>query len=125
MAGLGKMENLISHSVHCSLTTKKVTKTNSLPNSPTLETKHWLPGAPTPIGSMSPNEQAISLITGFATGNVIMDNGSIKHLTTNSSISKTLDELPWDTPKQKNTDGQANRTKKAKIAQKQPRKTIS
>ena len=71
---------------------------------------------------MSPNKQTISLITGFATGNVIMDNGSIKHLSTDSSCSKTLDELPWDTPKGKRTDGQANRTKKAKIVEKEPRK---
>ena len=74
---------------------------------------------------MSLNEQAISLITGFTTGNVVMDNGSIKHLSTDSSISKTLDELPWDTPKRKKTDGQANRTKKTKKAQKEPRKAIA
>ena len=125
MAGLGKMENSISHSVPCSPTTKKATKTVSLPNTLILEIVWWLPGVPTPIGSMSPNEQAISLITGFATGNVIMNNGSIKHLSTDSSISKSLGELPWDTPKRKRTDGQANRTKKAKIAEKEPRKTIA
>ena len=101
MAGLGKMENSISHSVPCSPITKKATKTISLPNTPILEIKQWLPGAPTPIKLMSLNEQAISLITGFATGNVIMDNGSIKHLSTDSSISKTLDELPWDTLNEK------------------------
>ena len=45
----------------------------------------------------------------------------MKHLT---SISESLNSV-WDTPKRKNTDGSVNRTKKAKIAQKEPRKNIS
>ena len=36
-----------------------------------------------------------------------------------------MNEIPWDTPKQKRIDGKANHSKKAKIAQKEPRKTIA
>ena len=47
--------------------------------------------------------------------------GELKHI---PSISESLESL-WDTPKRKNIDGCANRTKKAKIAQKEPHKDIS
>ena len=45
----------------------------------------------------------------------------MKHLPT---ISESL-ETSWETPKRKNIDGSANRTKKAKIAQKEPRKGLA
>ena len=45
----------------------------------------------------------------------------MKHL---PSISESLNSI-WNTPKWKNTNGSVNRTKKAKIAQKEPRKNIS
>ena len=50
-----------------------------------------------------------------------MEGEESKHI---PSISESLESI-WDTPKRKNTDGHANRTKKAKIAQKEPHKYIS
>ena len=69
---------------------------------------------------MTPNTEALNLLVGFASG-VVMEGDELKHL---PSISKGLETI-WDTPKRKNTDGSANRTKKAKIAQKEPHKNIS
>ena len=76
---------------------------------------------------MSSNEQGLILLAGFASSSVKMDGDSLKHLPTipEKSISETLSEIPWETPKQKRTDGKANCSKKAKIAQKEPRKTIA
>ena len=51
-----------------------------------------------------------------------MDGEQLKHL---PSISESLETL-WESPKgKKNIDGRFNHTKKATIAQKEPRKTIS
>ena len=50
-----------------------------------------------------------------------MEGEELKHI---PSISESLESIR-DTPKRKNTDGHANRTKKAKIAQKEPHKNIS
>ena len=50
-----------------------------------------------------------------------MEGEELKHI---PSISESLESI-WNTPKRKNTDGCANRTKKAKIAQKEPCKNIS
>ena len=83
--------------------------------------KLWVEGAPTPIatGSLSPNEQAVALLAGFASGRVTMEGESIKHLpaTPDKLIMQTLDEV-WGAPTLINT-------KKARIAQKEPRKSIA
>ena len=50
-----------------------------------------------------------------------MEGEELKHI---PSISESLDSI-WVTPKRKNIDGHANRTKKAKIAQKEPHSNIS
>ena len=51
-----------------------------------------------------------------------MEGEKLKHL---PSISESLETL-WESPKRrKNVDSRSNHTKKAKIAQKEPRKTIS
>ena len=79
-------------------------------------------------GSMSPNEQAITLLAGFASGGIKMDGNSLKHLPTipEKSINETLCEISWgETLKQKRINGKANHSKKAKIAQREPRKTIA
>ena len=83
------------------------------------EMSKWVKGAPTPIqeGQLTPNTEALNLLAGFASGEVVMEGNELKHL---PSISKSLETI-WETPKRKNTDGSANRTKKAKIAQKEPR----
>ena len=92
---------------------------------PSIEkvTSKWVTGAPTPIqeGQLTPIYEALNLSVGFSSGEVIMEEEELKHI---PSISKSLESI-WDTPKRKNTDGHANRTKKAKIAQKEPRKNIS
>ena len=87
------------------------------------ETTKWVQGASTPIqeGQLTPISEALNLLAGFSSGEVIMEGQELKHI---PSISESLESI-WDTPKRKNTDGYANRTKKAKIAQKEPRKNIS
>ena len=60
--------------------------------------------------------EALNLLVGFSTGEVTMEGENMKHLPT---ISESLETI-WETPKQKNIYGSANRTKKAKIAQKEP-----
>ena len=88
-----------------------------------LETTQWVQGAPTPIqeGQLTPMSEALNLLVGFSTGEVIMEGENMKHL---PSISESLNSI-WNTPKRKNTDGSVNRTKKANIAQKEPHKNIS
>ena len=65
--------------------------------------------------------EALKLLVGFSTGEVMMEGENMKHLPT---ISESLNTI-WETPKRKNIDGSANRTKKAKIAQKEPRKGLA
>ena len=89
----------------------------------------WVEGVPMPVvqGSMSPNEQAITLLAGFASSSVTMDGDSIKHLPSipEKSITQTLNEV-WGTPQQKrNNNSNTICAKKAKIAQKEPVKTIA
>ena len=83
----------------------------------------FVKGAPTLVqeGQMTPNTEALSLLTGFATGQVTMKGNEVEHI---PSISQSLSTI-WETPKCKVTDGSANHTKKAKVAKKEPRKNIS
>ena len=89
---------------------------------PKITENTWVQGAQIPViqGSMSPNEQAITLLDGFASGNAKMDGDSVKHIPTilRESMTQTLNEI-WGTLKwKKNTSGGAFCTKKAKFAQK-------
>ena len=86
-------------------------------------TSKWVQGAPTPIqeGQLTPLSEALNLLVGFSSGKVAMEGEELKHI---PSISESLDSI-WVTPKRKNIDGHANRTKKAKIAQKEPHPNIS
>ena len=86
-------------------------------------TSKWVQGAPTPIqeGQLTPLSEALNLLVGFSSGKVVMEGEELKHI---PSISESLDSI-WVTPKRKNIDGRANRTKKAKIAQKEPHPNIS
>ena len=70
---------------------------------------------------MTPNTEALSLLTGFATGKVTMKGNEVQHI---PSISQSLGAI-WEIPKHKVTDGSANHTKKAKVTNKEPRKNIS
>ena len=83
----------------------------------------FVTGVPTPVqeGQMTPNTEALNLLTGFATGQIIMKDDEVQHI---PSISQSLGTI-WETPKRKVTDGSANCTKKAKVAKKEPRKNIS
>ena len=80
-------------------------------------------GDPTPIatGSLSPNEQAVALLAGFASGRVTIGGKSIKHLpgTPVKAISQTLSEV-WGMPNHK-----SGSMVKSKIAKKVPKKTIA
>ena len=68
-----------------------------------------------------PNTEALTLLTGFATGEIFMEGEQLKHL---PSISESLETL-WESPKRrKNIDGRSNCTKKGTIAQKEPRKNV-
>ena len=76
----------ISHPVPCSPVVKNVSKPNFLSKTPVPKVTEvkWVQGAPTPVacGSMSPNEQVMTLLAGFASGSVKMDGDSLKHLPT-------------------------------------------
>ena len=110
----------VTHSVPCSPVVKNVQIKPFLHKTPIpsieKETTKWVQGAPTPIqeGQLTPISEALNLLVGFSSGEVIMEGEELKHI---PSISESLESI-WDTPKRKNTDGHANRTKKAKIAQK-------
>ena len=119
--GTGKSTN--THSVPCSPVTKQVDIKSFLQNTqiPKMEPQNWVQGAPTPIeeGFMSPNTEAMNFLTGFATGHVTVEEGQLKHLPMIAESLKTI----WETPKRnKDANGGAIHTKKAKIAQKEPHK---
>ena len=96
-----------SRSVPCLPVLGSVTKSSfflSQTPVPKIANKTWVQGAPTPIatGSLSPNEQAVALLAGFASGRVTMEGESIKHLpdVPVKTISQTLSEV-WGMPKWK------------------------
>ena len=117
----------VAHSVPSSPVVKNIQINPFLHKTPIpsteRETSRWVKGAPTQIqeGQLTPNTEALNLLARFASGEVVMERNELKHL---PSISNSLETI-WETPKRKNTDGSANRTKKAKIAQKEPHKNIS
>ena len=123
-------EQNITGNVSCSVPSSPVTENVSIKSFldrtpiPSLqrESTQWVQGTPMPIqeGQLTSMSEALNLLVGFSTGEVIMEGENMKHL---PSISKSLNSI-WNTPKRKNTDGSVNRTKKAKIAQKEPRKNI-
>ena len=112
----------VKNSVPSSPVVKNVWFLNRTPI-PSVKATQWVQGAPTPIrkGQLTPMSEALKLLVGFSTGEVMMEGENMKHLPT---ISESLNTI-WETPKRKNVDGSANRTKKAKIAQKEPRKGLA
>ena len=84
--GTGKFTN--THSVPCSAVTQQVDVKSFLQNTPIpkMEPKNWVQGAPMPVkeGSMTPNTEALNLLTGFATGHITVEEGQLKHLPTNN-----------------------------------------
>ena len=89
----------------------------------TVKSPQFVKGTLTPVqeGQMTPNTEALSLLAGFATGQVTMKGDEVQHI---PSISQSLGTI-WETPKHKVTDGSANHTKKARVTKKEPRKNIS
>ena len=112
----------VKNSVPSSPVVKNVSFLNRTPT-PSGKATQWVQGAPTPIrkGQLTPMSEALKLLVGFSTGEVTMEGENMKHLPT---ISESLDTI-WETPKRKSVDGSANRTKKAKTAQKEPRKGLT
>ena len=80
----GKIVN--SCSVPCSPVTKQVEIGSFLPKTPIPTTKlkspTWEKGVPTSIqeGQMTPNFKAIDLLAGFATGQLSVEEGELKHI---------------------------------------------
>ena len=121
-------EQNITGNISCSVPSSPVTENVSIkpfldqtPIPPLqMKSTQWVQGAPTPIqeGQLTPISEALNLLVGFSTGEVVMEGENVKRL---PSISESLNSI-WNTPKRKNTDGSVNRTKKAKIAQKEPAK---
>ena len=89
-----------------------------------VSSSQWQEGVLTPIrkGSLTTNQEALSLLAGFASRSIRMD-GDLPITQGNKSIGSTLSELPWFTPKTKKTDGSIIHSKKAKIAKKTPKQT--
>ena len=74
----------ISHSLLCSpivCLSKKILQRTPIPN---FDSPKWKDGIPTPIhdGDLMPNQEALGLLTRFATGQVRMSGNSIEHLPT-------------------------------------------
>ena len=80
-------------------------------------------GIPTPVatGSLSPNEQAVALLAGFASGRVTMEGDSIKHLPDAplNTISQMFSEV-WGMPKWKSRPAI-----QSKMSKREPKKTIA
>ena len=124
-------DRIITGNVSCSVPSSPVVKNVQIQlllhrtpiPSTDKETTKWVKGAPTPIqeGQLTPISEALNLLIGFSSGEVVMEGEELKHI---PSISESLESI-WDTPNSKNIDGRANRTKKGQIAQKEPHKHIS
>ena len=77
-----------SSEISCSLPCSPIGRPskNFLQRTPILnfDFPKWKDGIPTPIqdGNLTPNEEALGLLTGFATGQVRMSGNSIEHLPT-------------------------------------------
>ena len=51
---------------------------------PKIKSLNWKDGVPTPVqdGSITPNQQAIHLLVGFASSQIQMSGNKVKHLST-------------------------------------------
>ena len=89
-----------------------------------MEFAEWKQGVPTPInkGNLTPSQEALGLLSRFATGQFRMTGEVVEHLpVTNQdkSIGELLKGLDLTSPKKKKVDGSVNRNKKLAIAQKE------
>ena len=63
----------------------------------------WKTGVQTPLseGFLTPNQEAIGLLAGFASGSIPMEGDVVQHLPAvkgNQTIGDNLQELPWYIP---------------------------
>ena len=98
---------------------------------PNTTSPSWRMGISTPLneGSLTPNQEAIGLLVGFALGSIQMEGDVVQHLPAvkgNQTIGDNLQELPWYTPNPNKTkiDGSAIWSKKAKIVKREPMKHL-
>ena len=126
--------DVVGSKVSCSAPNTPVTKHSKLfpDRTPILKVdiQNWKQGVPTPIneGSLTPNHEAFGLLTGFAAGSIRMKGDIVQHLPVvqgNKTISDSLQEIPWYSPKRKKTDGSVIHSKKAKIAKKEQKKHVT
>ena len=95
---------------------------------PQIQSLVWKTGVPTPSldGTLTPNQEAINLLAGFAMGSVMMEGDIVQHLPAtqgNKAIGESLSELPWYSPDPtKKTGGSAICSKRAMLAVKAPKK---
>ena len=84
---------------------------------PRVISPKWKTGVPTPIndGTLTPNQEAIMLLSGFASGQIKMAGDVVQHLLTNTisnelqMIGELLQELEEHSPLlKKKIDGSAN-----------------
>ena len=86
-----------------------------------MEFAEWKQGVPTTINkeNLTPNQEALGLLSGFATGQIHMTGEVVEHLpVTNQdkSIGELLKGLDPTPPKKKKVDGSVNCNKKPKRA---------
>ena len=121
-----------SSSISCSAPNTPLTKTSKafLDHTPIpqIQSPVWKTGVPTPSldGTLTPNQEAINLLAGFAMGSVRMEGDIVQHLPAtqgNKAIGESLSELQWYSPDpKKKTDGSAIHSKRAMLAVKAPKK---
>ena len=84
----------VAHSVPSSPVVKNVQINPFLHKTPIpstkKETSKWVKGAPTQIqeGQLTPNTEALNLLAGFASGEVVMEGNELKHLMLSSPCEK-------------------------------------
>ena len=97
---------------------------------PKVTSPIWKIGVSTRINddTLTPNQEAITLLSGFATGQIKMSGDVVQHLLTNTTqdelqtIGESLQELENHSPTIKmKIDGSANQNKKAMVAKKEPK----
>ena len=95
---------------------------------PQIQSPVWKTGVSTPSldGTLTPNQEAINLLAGFAMGSVRMEGDVVQHVPAtqgNKTIGESPSELPWYFPDpKKKTNGSAIRSKRAMLAVKAPKK---
>ena len=93
---------------------------------PNNKLDEWKQGVPTPIntGDLTPNQEALSLLSGFTTGHVRMIGGNIEHLPISSPdkpISEILRELDLPRASKEKVDIIVHQPMTVKFTHKEPK----